>query len=378
MSHQVPMPTRETIEELAKVREPGCVSIYLPALEPGGDVGELRLRIRAAWTDAAAQLIADGLDDGTVAAVGARIDALVGSRDIWQEATGGMAIFVRPSSAVTFHLNDRPTPLTAAADRFVITPLLAAATSYVPAFLLALSDNAVRLLDLTAADAPRPIEVPGMPDDLKSAVALDLTGDRNTLAHLKISEDHKTRVAEFARRVDGAVRPIVEDHARPLVLAAAEPVASIFRATSKCTRLEGATIVGNPEDRPVRELQEAAQRVLRARHVADVVETLEEARERGRVVTSLDDVAASAAAGAVDTLVVDPDKRMPGSFDESTGDVHVDRSGSSHGRDIVDDVVRQALRTGTTIEVLRDVGMPGGGAVAAILRYVPAAVGERR
>lgn len=378
MSHHAPTPTREVVMELASIREPGCVSIYLPALEPGGDIGEMRLRVQAAWADAAAQLIADGQQDDTVAAIGARIDALVASHRIWQETTGGVAIFARPSSDSTFHVADRPSPMTCAADRFVVTPLLAAATSYIPACLLALSENSVRLLELSPADDPRSIHVPGMPRSLKSAVRLDLTGDRNTLAHLRVSENHKTRVAEFARMVDDAVRPVVERSARPLVLAAAEPIASIFQSTSRCTRLQGSTILGNPEERPDMELEQAAQRVLGVHHVAEVLEMLEEARDRGMLVTSLDDVAASASAGAVHTLVVDPAKRMPGLIDEETGDIQVDSSESPHGRDIVDDVVRQALLTGAAIEPLRGIGMPGGGAVAAILRYVPAVVGDRR
>jgi hypothetical protein len=67
---------------------------------------------------------------------------------------------------------------------------------------------------------------------------------------------------QFARNIDKALRPLLTGSGIPLVLAAAEPLASVYRSVNTYTGLAEATIEGSPEAITDAELGERARTVL--------------------------------------------------------------------------------------------------------------------
>ena len=79
-------------------------------------------------------------------------------------------------------------------------------------------------------------------------------------------------------------------------------------------------------------------------------------------------LARAATYGAVDTVIVDIDEKLPGYVDEETGAVtFADDDAASYG--IVDEIARRVLLSGGRVLAVRGSDVPGGGPVAAILRY---------
>lgn len=64
------------------------------------------------------------------------------------------------------------------------------------------------------------------------------------------------------RRIDHVLRPLLSGLDIPLILAASEPMDSIFRSVSSYPQLAPATIAGNPEGVPDAQLAERARAVL--------------------------------------------------------------------------------------------------------------------
>jgi hypothetical protein len=85
---------------------------------------------------------------------------------------------------------------------------------------------------------------------------------------------------------------------------------------------------------------------------------------RGLVLADLDNIAEAARDGAIDTLFVDMDRRIPVSGEGLDGLAMIDQ---------VDDIVRHALSTDATIVPVRAGDLPTPDPVAAVLRYVRAA-----
>jgi hypothetical protein len=68
-------------------------------------------------------------------------------------------------------------------------------------------------------------------------------------------------------------------------------------------------------------------------------------------------------------LIVDIDAVLPGTVSDSDGTVTFAEAESAATYGVVDEIVSRALRSGARIVSARRDDVPGGGALAAILRY---------
>ena len=368
----IDVPTHDEILRLASIREPACVSIYVHAAAGPDASDTARIEVNTRLRSATGLLEAAGTDADIIESIRAAVESLLVERDFWRRDTRTLAIFVNGTSLVSFHLANRLLGLTEVSDRFAITPVLRATTFSHSAFVLALSQNAVRLIEVSPASPASEIVVPDLPHDLETTVALDLTNDRQTLAHLRTSEDPKVRMRQFSQAVDRALRPIVADSNRPLILAAAEPLASIYRSVSSYARLGGETIPGNPEQKSALELAASATPILDAAHSADLatqIARFHESTSRGLADDTLAGVSLAATSRAIDTLFVDIDHRLPGRIDELTGIITRNAVENDTLYDVIDEIVRRALSSDSRILAVRGSEVPGSGPVAAILRF---------
>jgi hypothetical protein len=368
----IDLPTREEVARLASIREPGCVSIYSPAVARTNDLDKARIEVKSRFRAAVKLLEEAGTDAELIESITTALDALLLDRDFWRWQSNSLAVFVNGTTLTTFRLANRLIGFTEVSDRFSITPLLRAATFSHTAFVLALAQNSVRLIDVPPVLAAREMTVPDLPTDLKSTVALDLTNDRDTLAHLRNSEDPKIRMLEFCQAIDRALRPILVNSHRPLIIAAAEPLASIFRSVSDYPHLAESVIAGNPEERSAAELAEAATPILDGVHAADLAAQtarFEEGTSRDLIESSLDGVARAATSKSIDTLFVDIDHHIPGYIDELTGVITRSDAEDAHNYNVIDEIVRRALASDAKVIAVRGPDMPANGPVAAILRF---------
>jgi hypothetical protein len=167
---------------------------------------------------------------------------------------------------------------------------------------------------------------------------------------------------------------VLRGHDLPLVLAATEPVASIYRGVSTSPALVEEGIELSPERVPDHELGAAAREVLdrvHARQLADLTATFDERASQGRVAGDLADIGRAATMGTVDTLVVDIDGMVWGTVDESGAVEFADPAeGADGGYDVVDEMCRRVLAAGGRVVAVRAEDVPGGGAAAALLRWV--------
>lgn len=180
----------------------------------------------------------------------------------------------------------------------------------------------------------------------------------------RTSEDPKVRLREYARAVDHAVEPVLRRHGAVLVIAAAEPLASIYRSTNSHGLVATSALVGNHDGDRIDELADLAAPIIE-RHRREVLEArlarFAEMPARGLVLVELDQVADAAREGVIDTLFVDMDRRIP---------VAAEAFGNITTIDRVDELVRDALSSDATIVPVRPGDLPTPDPVAAVLRYM--------
>ena len=294
----------------------------------------------------------------------------------WRHQARSLAVFATPTSLRSFRLPNRLTPIAVGGTRFFVKPLMRAVTFPQTAFVLALAQGSVRLLETVPDAPPREVRVPDMPTDVASAVGKSSIKDRAPIRRVQGAEGQKLRMAQFSRLVDGALREVLPGHGVPLVLAATEPLDSIFRTHCRYPDLVPHSVPGSPEGRGDGELVAAAREVLDgwyADRLEEEKRTFADRAQQGRTSIDVADLARFATRGAVDTLFIDIDATLPGKVDE-LGEVTFGAApdgGGSGG--VVDEIARRAWLSGARLLAVRQEDVPGGGDVAGILRYAPTA-----
>jgi hypothetical protein len=377
MTLHTDIPTRAEVERLLDERDPACVSIYLPTSEIPQEIEGDRIALRNLAGAAADQLTAAGTARDAIAEIADALASLEEDDDFWSVQARSLAVFASPSGLRTFRLPNRLTEHVEVGDRFYVKPLLRAITFPQTAFVLALASGSVRLVEVTADRAPFVVVVPGMPTDAASAAGKASIGTRSPMmARLQGAEGQKVRLRQYARKVDQALRGVLTGLELPLILAATEPLESIYRSLNSYPHLVEDGISGNPEATSEADLAAAARALLDdvyARELAKVGEAFDQRFGQDRASSDLATVARAATYGAVGTLLVDIDEKVPGHVDEETGEMVLSSDdAASYG--VTDEVARRVLLHGGRVLAVRGPDIPGGGPVAAILRYPLAGV----
>jgi Bacterial archaeo-eukaryotic release factor family 11 len=365
------IPTRSEVERLLATRERWCVSAYVPTSPITQEAQADRIELKNLVATAIEQMQAAGADRRAVVDVRESLDAIVEDDDFWAEQARSLAVFASPAAVRTFRLPNRLGSVVEVGDRFYVKPLLRAVTFPQAAFVLALAAGSVRLVEVSREGPPFTVDVPGLPADAASAVGKASIADRSPSARLQGSEGQKIRLRQFARKVDHALRGVLAGLELPLILAATEPLRSIYRSLNSYPHLVEAGIAGSPDRVSDEELAAQARAVLDVAY-ADELAAIRELYDlrfaHGRASSDVATVARAATFGAVDTLLADIDGKLPGFVDEESGAVTLAEDDAvSYG--VVDEVARRVVLSGGRVLAVRGPDIPGGGPMAAVLRY---------
>jgi hypothetical protein len=367
------VPTRAQLDRLLAAREPWSVSIYLPTSPSSRGEAE-RIELKNLAGEASRQLEQAGAARADVAAVEEELADIVDDDEFWRRQARSLAIFLTPTTSMTFRLANRLAAMVEVSDRFHLKPLLRAVTFPHTAFVLALSQNGVRLLEIAPDLEPANVAVPDLPADVASAVGKSSIRDRAPSGRIQGSEGQKTRMRQYARQIDHALRPLLNGLDLPLILAAAEPMDSIYRSVSSYPHLLATSFAGNPDALSDVELADGARRLLDDLHrdeLQAIRETYALRASQRRASADIADVARAATYGLVDTVLVDIDEAVPGRVDEETGAVSFDDAEDAVNYGVVDEIARRVWLNGGKVLAVRRDDIPGKGSVAAILRYAP-------
>ncbi|GJF15647.1 hypothetical protein NGTWS1803_00780 [Mycolicibacterium cyprinidarum] len=364
------VPSRVELESLASVVGQTCLSVYTPndATPDSPDAHRLAFENQ---TRKALELVADTAERDALAEA---LQDLCDDDDFWRYQSRSLVVLASGDHVHVHRVANHLQASETVGDRYFLKPLLRAVTFPQTAFIIALSEGAVRLIKIAAEGPAETVEVANMPNSAADHAGKASLSDRARKQRLHGAEDRKVRVRQYCRAVDQAIRSVLSGRDVPLILAATEPIDSIFRSVNSYPRLLAEGIEGNPEERSDADLAAVARGVLDgfyAEQLTQARHTYEVRQGQGRAQSDLADIARSATYGLVDTLFVDIDSFVAGTLDPQSGAIEYLDAASGTEYDVVDEVTRRSLLQGGRILAVRSQEVPGGGKAAAILRYAP-------
>jgi hypothetical protein len=367
----VDIPDRAELSSLMEARADACVSIYLATTAQTQDIDQARIAFGNLTKQARLQLEEAGFDKRRLARLLELFDDMSDDDEFWRFQATSLAILATPDRIRSFRLANTVTEIVEVSDRFHLKPLLRAVTFPHAAVILAISENAVRVVEISADSSVRALKVPGLPKDAASAVGKSTINDRTHSRRIHGSEGQKVQLAKYIRAVESALRPVLAGKGLPLILAATEPLASLFRSVANLEVLPG-TVTGELDTMTEAELASAARPLL-DQHYATQIEaffaSFEARSSDGRTTTDMSDAARAATFGAIETLLVDMDSVVNGTVDPETGAITFDDAADASNYGIVDEIASRAWLSGARVMAVRKQDLPDGQELAAILRY---------
>ncbi|MGV9584823.1 baeRF11 domain-containing protein [Nocardia farcinica] len=363
------IPTRGEIQRLVAETTPWSVTLYTPTeIDTAAPDAN-----RIAFSNQARAALDRVEDRAARAALAEEFDDLIDDDEFWRWQSTSLVVLGTPDRVRTYRVPNRLSAGVFVGDRFHIKPLLRATTFPQTAFVLALAEGSVRLVEVSGDGGAAEVRVPELPSSAADHAGKTSLSGRAPKRRIQGTEGRKLRVRQYARAIDRALRDVLAGRGVPLILAATEPIDSLYRSVNSYPELLDESMPGNPEQLTDAELGARARELL-DKYYADQLTAVRELFDQrvgeGRAATDLADIARAATFGMVDTLLVDIDATVPGSI-SAGGELTVGDASADGAPGVVDEICRRVIQADGRVLAVRSDDMPGGGAAAAILRYAP-------
>lgn len=351
------------------------ISMFLPTHRGGPQTDRNRIRLKNQLRQTEHALRGDGMSAAATADMLQPARHLMDRGRFWDRPSDGLAIFLRPGGLRHFRVPLRLPELVAIGDRYLVRPLLPLLSTGGHFYVLALNQEDIQLfkgsryrLDEVTVDGLALAVWATMPRrraQVHSFVS-DRGGSGGRAVFGGIEDDPTPLVLEHFRRVDRALREVLQAEAAPVVLAGVRSTQALYRQVNTHPRLIGEGVDGNCRDLNLEHLHRLAwplaEPVLRGHEITAAV-TYRALRGSGRTCNDPTAVGIAARQGRVETLFVRTDSPAAGTppvirLQENTSEA-----------DRLDLAAISTLRhSGTVYAVPRD-RMPDTAPMAATLRY---------
>jgi len=368
----VDIPTPSELSQLVAARGEALVSIYLGTTPETQHVDAARIRLKQLRSDAVAQLEQAGRSKRSIWPIEEQLNDLMDDDEFWRLQATSLAIFVTEDTLRTYRLPNHLTEMVQIADRFHLKPLLRAVSIPQHAYILALAENEVRVVELLGDRPAQDIRVPDLPKDAASVAGTANVNSRNYSGRQGGGEGQKHHLRQYCRKIDAALRGLLSGRSEPLILAATDPLLSMYRSINSYPHLAGYAIETSPVRIPAHELGARAREImgkLNAESVAGFARLYSSRENAGRATIQIARVARAATFGAVDTLLVDMDSVVHGTVDEETGEITFHDKASAVGYGVIDEIAGRVLATGGNVLAVRRTDIPQEAELAAVLRF---------
>jgi hypothetical protein len=386
------IPTQIELKELMTISSDWCISLYMPTYRGGPDGQQNPIRLKKWLKTAEKQLVDSGVRTADAVELVKPAWELLETPGFWREPGDGLALFIAPGLARTYHLPMPIKRLLVVGERFYLKPLLPLVEGNHHFFVLALSLNKIQLLEGSRYDL-HPVELRDAPKSMAEALKEDdveqpiqrftradspgAPGKRASVSYGVgggVEENAKPNILRYFQQVDKGLRTTLPLNHTPLILAGVDYLIPLYKEANSYPHLVDTPIKGNPERVQTEELHAEAAQILQPyfnRPQAEATDCYNQFAGNGSGLTSTDllEILQASLAARVETLFVPEDSQQWGTFDPTANKIELSDAPRIGDQDLFDLAAIQTYLSGGTVFVVNPNQVPGEGPLAAIFRY---------
>lgn len=334
---------KKIFEELAAMETGPCVSIFLPTHSSGKEVlnQEDRLTFKNLLKQIREEMEKRHFEAPAIAKFLEPLHGMLENAELWRQQDRGLAVFAAGNYLRYFTLPLTFEPFFFFSTEFYLKPLLPFFMGAGDFFLLTLNFHEVQLYRGNREGMEEVLFEPPLPQRLEEVVGFDYEEKYKGLHSMKMGghaigtfhgagewqADEKDETLSFFRAVDKEIVPALGGKNIPLVVAALDHLAPIYREANTYPFLYPEPLTGNPKHVPLPDLHKKAWDML-AFHFdkerRQQAELLSQLRDTERTATDIREVIPAAAGGRVDALFLDKNEEIWGVYDKTGAEVRVD------------------------------------------------------
>ncbi len=388
--------TIEMMPELLSVNAGTCISLYMPThrTHPGNIQDPILFKNLVKKLEHSLLL---QYSSSEVTTLLQPFSALEDNGDFWRHTLDGLAVLATADTFKTIALPVTTEELTVVADSFHTKPLRKYLQSVERFHVLGLSLQDYHMYEGNRHSLTELELAPGIPKDINEALGYDLTEKHSTVAsyggvggaggsgavggrggemhhgHGGKSDEMDTDAERFFRFV---AKTINEHYSKPtglpLILAALPEHHNLFQKVSNNLSLLPDGIDVNPKAVETSELEERAWKVMEPYYLSVIdkaCDVYQQSKSQGMGSDSIHEVAAAAAAGRVDTLIIEAKLQIAGKIIPDTGNIEKGDLEHPEMDDLLDDLGELVTKMGGKVIVIPHEKMPTKTGVASVFRY---------
>ena len=374
------------LDELANHQQSESISIIMPTEKSGRQVQQNAIRFKNLLNEVVTRFVSMGTSEHAAEGRIAALREYQRDDTFWQHQSEGLALYFCGGQLSTVQLQHSPEPLVTIADHYFITPVAADSSKSQQNIVLTVTWEEAKLYNAVRGQLephdreqfPVVIRDVVLPPDAEEQLQVrtqrgGASGSGAAMFHGQgegeqmIKSDRKRFLAEVGRRLEEVFNGIPED----LIVIGTDEVIGHLKATTELSKAK--TITASPASMDQNQLSQRVEAFLSNEPdlgCADRLEQFGNAMAHGKGSKDLPEIIRAALEGRVSDLIINPDKRIWGSWNAETQTASIAEERANEGIvvELVNMAVVLSLRTGALV-IADTASQLGPEPAAAIFRY---------
>ncbi len=376
-------------EKLAAIKQPFCVSIYLPMYKSGKEQnqGLGQAQLRSALERVEKELIAQGMSGPEVKDYVSPVRELITNLSFWRNPSSGVALYLdRIKGFSIFKTPIEFNPLVYVNDHFYLIPILTLFEFDNRVFLLQLSQDYVKLAlaDEYSFEELKTEEF--IPSQLEESVGFDykqkmlqfrtghaLHGAGSYHGHGEGKDDDQKEILSFFREIDKNIRKVLKPPNAPLVIACVDELFPLYKKANTYKKLYPEHISGDPESKDKQRLLSEIRRLIQATNAGmkqDLVARYSNLIHTTKTSHQISEIVPAAIDGRIEILFLRREDVVFGTYNKKNKCVILDAESTPHNQCLINLAAVQTILQGGKVYNMETELMPEANRpLNALFRY---------
>lgn len=378
--------SEKEFQELTEFNDEVGVSIFIPTERAGKDVLEEKSKthLKSLWKEIKNKLEEKEISKDKIEKFDEPIQKLLNDKGFWRHQSDGLAIYVAEDVFKKFTLPLKFDTHYYINSEFYLKPLVPLFSGDGRFYLLSLqvenveffeaskySITPVKIDDLTPARLEDTVGYDYEEKTLQQKSGASSMGQQAMHGHAGADRERKNEILRFFRAVDQGLNSLLQEEKLPLLVACQDYLYPIYKEASSYDNLYPEAVTGNPKDTDMLGLHQRAWETIEPLFEKQKRDKLNQFQEQnGKTAVSIHDILPAIHQGKVDTLFLDRNAEIWGTYNEDKMKVDIQEGQRNGNFSLMNWAARNVLNQGGNVFLLDEEQMPENSSkMNAIYRY---------